>query len=275
MEGTGGREYRWLRDALQEDTDIRCIPMVVNSQRASRPSLQRLDDRFRGFPETREELFEFDVVICSDISRGAFTPEQISWTVELVAERGGGFVMIGGFTSFGSGGWDRTPWEQLIPFDMAGRRDYLNQSFRVSVPIEAEPHPIWKLLDDPIRNRAALATMPRFGGTNLISRVKPAATLLGNTQSPLSQVGIMPVFACETFGRGRTFAMSTDSTSGWGQLSSRNGAKEITATIANSGGMSSAGSPRIHVLLSSRLIVHTDQVIYTTRRADSGCGGSL
>ena len=46
------------------------------------------------------------MVICSDIARTAFTPEQLDWTVELVGKRGGGFAMVGGFTSFGSGGWD-------------------------------------------------------------------------------------------------------------------------------------------------------------------------
>ena len=60
------------------------------------------------------------MIICSDISRGAFTPEQLEWTVELVNKRGGGFVMIGGNRSFGSGGWDQTVWDGLIPVDMSG-----------------------------------------------------------------------------------------------------------------------------------------------------------
>ena len=218
MEGTGGgNEYRWLRDALQEDSDIECVATIVNDQYASRPTLQRVDDPYRGFPSTRSELFEYDVVICSDISQTAFTPEQIDWTVDLVGKRGGGFVMIGGHTSFGSGGWDRTEWEQLIPLDMTGRRDYLNQNFRVEVPPTSESHPIWKLLDDPQQNRAALDAMPQFLGTNLITRLKPAAILLGQTQTPLQQVGIMPVFACQTYGRGRTFAMATDTTADWGK----------------------------------------------------------
>lgn len=263
MEGTAGQEYRWLRDALQEDSDIRCVSMTVNNQYASRPSLQRVDDRFRGFPATREELFKFDVVICSDILRSAFTPEQIAWTVELVDKRGGGFVMIGGHTSFGSGGWDRTPWEQLIPFDMTGRRDYLAQSFRVAIPEESQSHPIWKLLDDPDQNRRALAAMPAFSGTNLISRVKPAATLLGSTQTPLSRVGIMPVFACETYGRGRTFAMSTDTTLSWGRVFEsqwgqgdnryfRKFWRNVVRWLAEN----SRASQR-------RLLVQTDQVIYS------------
>jgi uncharacterized membrane protein len=263
MEGTTGNEYRWIRDALQEDSDIRCVPMVVNNQYATRPRLQRVDDPYRGYPATREELFEYDVVICSDISYQAFTPEQIDWTVELVNSRGGGFAMVGGHTSFGSGGWDRTPWEKLIPFDMTGRRDYLNQTFAVEIPTEAVSHPIWNLLDDPIQNQTALAAMPSFTGTNLISRVKPAATLLGQSGSPLSRVGVMPIFACETFGRGRTFALSSDSTAAWGYYFEtqwgendnryfRKFWRNVVRWLAE------------HSLASQRrLIVHTDQVIYS------------
>lgn len=216
MEGTQGSEYRWLQEALHEDTDIECVAMVVNDQYAARPRLQRVDDPYRGFPTTREELFEYDVVICSDISQAAFTPEQIDWVVELVNRRGGGFAMVGGHTAFGSGGWDRTTWEKLIPFDMSGQRSYLAVRFRVRVPEAAESHPIWRLLEDPAANRRALDAMPQFLGTNRISRIKPAATLLGETYAPLPQAGVMPVFACETYGRGRTFGMSTDTTVSWG-----------------------------------------------------------
>ena len=128
---------------------------------------------------------------------------------------------------------------------------------------EAQSHPIWKLLEDPEQNRAALVAMPRFTGTNLISRVKPAATLLGRTSSPLSRVGIMPVFACETFGRGRTFAMSTDTTQAWGRyFESQWGEgdnryyRKFWRNVIRWLAENSRASQR-------RLIVHTDQVIYS------------
>ena len=212
MEGSPNNEQRWIRDALQEDPDIECLSMIVNQQYVQRQRLQRVGDSYRGYPTTREELFRFDVVICSDISQGAFTREQIDWTVELVGDRGGGFAMVGGHTSFGAGGWDQTAWDKLIPFDMTGRRDYLNVTFRVQIPPEAQTHPIWRLLDDPVQNRRALQAMPSFRGTNLIARVKPAAKLLGQSSRELPRVGQMPIFGCESYGRGRTFAMATDST---------------------------------------------------------------
>ncbi len=220
LEGTGNAEYRWVRDALVEDKDIECVALVADQQFVQRPRLVRVDDSYRGFPATREELLQFDCVICSDISIGAFTREQLDWTVELVDKRGGGFMMIGGMTSFGAGGWDQTVWDQLIPADMQGGvvgRGWLYHTFRVKIPPEALSHPIWKIVEDPEKNRQVLAAMPPFHGTNFMQRLKPAATLLAESSSPIPQAGIMPIFAVQPYGRGRTFAFAPDTTADWGR----------------------------------------------------------
>jgi hypothetical protein len=96
------------------------------------------------------------------------------------------------------------------------RSGYYDGSFRVMIPSQAIEHPIWRIVDEPIRNRDALARMPMFGGTNLTERLKPAATALGLSEAPLPGSGVVTVFSCQSFGRGRTFAMATDSTVAWG-----------------------------------------------------------
>ncbi len=220
MEGTGGTEYRWVRDALMEDKDIECVSLVADQQYVQRPRLVRVDDAYRGFPATREELLQFDCVICSDISIGAFTREQLDWTVELVDKQGGGFMMVGGITSFGAGGWDQTVWDQLIPVDMTGGpigRGWLYHNFNVKIPEEALTHPIWKIVEDPAQNRRVLEAMPLFFGTNYMQRLKPAATILAVSATPIPQAGIMPIFACQSYGRGRTFAFAPDTTADWGR----------------------------------------------------------
>ena len=220
MEGTGGTEFRWVHDALQEDKDIQCVTMVADQQYVQRPRLMRVDDALRGFPATREELLEYDCVICSDISIGAFTREQLEWTVELVNQRGGGFMMVGGITSFGAGGWDQTVWDQLIPVDMRGGRvgsGYVYHQFKVKIPDEAASHPIWRIVEDPAQNRRVLDAMPVFLGTNYMQRLKPAATALAMSATAIPQAGIMPIFACQTYGRGRTFAFAPDTTADWGR----------------------------------------------------------
>ena len=223
MEATLGNEYHWLRDALVEDPTIECVAMEVNAQYVENQQLHRVGDPGRGYPETREELFHYDVVICSDINRNAFTQEQLDWTVDLVARRGGGFAMIGGRTSFGAGQWDQTVWDQLIPVKMSGDRPgsygrgFGEVHFQVLIPPTAERHPIWRIAEDPQENANILAAMPQFYGTNLIDRVKPGATVLGLTDRPMPGAGVMPVFACQQYGRGRTLAMTTDTTADWGR----------------------------------------------------------
>lgn len=220
MEGTAADEYRWVRDALQEDKDIECVSLVADQQYVQRPRLTRVGDAYKGFPATREELLEYDCVICSDISIGAFTREQLDWTVELVSDRGGGFMMVGGMTSFGAGGWDQTVWDQLIPVDMTGGRignGWVYHQFQVKIPDEAATHPIWRIVEDPVQNRRVLDAMPMFLGTNYMQRLKPAATLLAVSGTPIPQAGIMPIFAIQTYGRGRTFAFAPDTTADWGR----------------------------------------------------------
>jgi uncharacterized membrane protein len=218
MEGTLSNEYHFVHDALNEDPDIECISVEVNNQYALKPTLHRVNDPQRGFPTTREELFTFDVVICSDIAKAAFTPQQIDWTVELVAKRGGGFIMIGGNTSFGAGDWDRTPWDALIPVEMSQvRGTYWVQPFRIEIPAAVESHPIWKIVEDPVKNREILRRMPPFSGTNLVRRIKPGATALGFSERAFDANGKLPIFSCEPYGQGRTFAMTTDTTVDWGR----------------------------------------------------------
>ncbi len=96
------------------------------------------------------------------------------------------------------------------------RSPFYDGSFQVVIPPRAADHPIWRIVDDPARNRRVLARMPMFHGTNLIDRLKPAATALGLSNGPLPGSGVVTVFSCQSFGRGRTFAMATDSTFAWG-----------------------------------------------------------
>jgi hypothetical protein len=51
MEGTThGREWAWVRDALQEDPRIECVTATLDNQYVARPRILRIDDPYRGFP---------------------------------------------------------------------------------------------------------------------------------------------------------------------------------------------------------------------------------
>ena len=96
-------------------------------------------------------------------------------------------------------------------------RGWLYHQFAITVPEEAMKHPIWRILEDPEQNKQAIAKMPVFLGTNYMQRLKPAATVLANSSTPIPQAGIMPIFADQPYGRGRTFAFAPDTTADWGR----------------------------------------------------------
>lgn len=177
-------------------------------------------DLTKGYPRTREELYQYDAVICSDIPRVAFTDEQIRWTVDFVAERGGAFIMVGGKSSFGSGLWDQTPWDSLIPLDMAGaERGLTFDQFKPYWPPEAIQHPILAQLplDTGETLEGILSAHPLFLGTNFVTRAKPAATVIMRQGA----ADAMPIMAVQSFGKGRTMGFASDVTFYWGTFHNR------------------------------------------------------
>lgn len=73
-------------------------------------------------PQTAEGLRPYDLVVFHDV--GARTvPAAAQRAVEEYVERhGGGFVMVGGENSFGTGGWGGTPIEHTLPVRFEGER---------------------------------------------------------------------------------------------------------------------------------------------------------
>jgi uncharacterized membrane protein len=206
-------EYEFLSQAFAEDGLIETEVFTVDEQRAEGGRLYCIRRPEVGFPTRREDLMTFDVVICSDINRTIFSDQQLAWTVELVADQGGGFCMIGGHTSFGAGKWDRTTWEQLIPVDMQTEAEgHVWETVVPTIPEEVRTHPIWHLDADRDRNVRILAAHPPFMGFNLVNRAKPAARVLA-----LHQGRSMPLIAVQPYGRGRSMAFVSDAAGGWAE----------------------------------------------------------
>ncbi len=221
MEGTNHKDKRWpemmdyefIPAALKEAGNIDVDIFTVDEQLPTGGHLFQVGNEKRGYPTTREELFGYDVVICSDINRSIFTDDQIEWTRQLVADNGGGFAMIGGYTAFGAGGWDKTAWEQLIPVDMATKDEgYVWEDIPIVIPPAAKQHPVWHMADDPAENDRILAAHPHFTGTNLVNRAKPGAQILAYWEKK-----DMPIICVQSYGKGRSMAFASDAAGGWSE----------------------------------------------------------
>lgn len=232
MEGSGMQggvcQPLYLKHALESapDIDVKVLhcdqygsPPHMHSQIAfvdpkDGSKIFRVQNPTLGYPRTLEELLNYDVVICSDIPKEAFTGEQLKFTEEFVTKFGGGFVMIGGNTSFGSGGYDRTVIDRIVPVEMSTSRDSHTTTFQAAVPDKAWSHPIMQLGSNEKENREIWTEkFPALRGFNQVDRLKPGAVDLLR----YSEFGNALILAAQEVGKGRTMAFTTDTTYLWGQ----------------------------------------------------------
>lgn len=239
MEGSVPSETAYLRDGLEADPEMevhalhfpgdRPVPVLAAQARAVRGRDMRVfRDQVgrdvpsvchptRGYPKTLEELLAFDVVIFSDIIKEAFSPEQLDATVAFVEEFGGGFVMVGGVSSFGAGEYEKTVIDKLMPIEVANRSDPIFRPIEVEVTETGFQHPIMQVGATAEETRDAWTrSFPGFFGLNYVRRAKPGAFVLARSRSPLRQTNGLVLFAVQQIGRGRTMAFTSDTTRDWG-----------------------------------------------------------
>ena len=220
IEGRDRWEHQYLVEALEEDKDVEVTPLFRDDVEAAREAgIGWIADPDKGFPSTKRGLYEYDVIISSDIDIEKFTGEQLAHMVAFVAEHGGGFAMVGGWTAFGSGGYDESVIDKLLPVDMDGRGDgyYDDIEFAWELTPDGWDHPIMQIDTDRERNRRIWAELPDFKGFNKVTRAKPAATTLAVHPTYRTPFGKRVILAVQHYGKGRAMAFTPDTTAGWGE----------------------------------------------------------
>ncbi|MDB6175761.1 MAG: hypothetical protein JWL59_5072 [Chthoniobacteraceae bacterium] len=207
-DATGEIEYECLTPVSEYQNSPNLIGVTFSNG-------EMIPDKSRNFPKTREELYRFDVMMISDVPVGNFSTEQMEWVVDWVVERGGGFLMGGGYTSFDVGRYDQTPWERITPVDMLAFGDGFNeQRFKVEIPKSVRKHPTWRIVPDPGQNDEILNLHPDFTGMNRVRRAKPGALVLMTRPGMNGE----PVIAAQQYGRGRSIAYLGDPNGGWAKF---------------------------------------------------------
>jgi hypothetical protein len=139
-------------------------------------------------------------------------------TAKLVEEFGGGFVMIGGNTAFGSGGYQQTVLDRFVPVAMESGEDTAYNSFQMAIPPGVLSHPLMAI-GETAQETEAIWTVkfPRLYGYNRVGRAKPGAVVLGVDPTQRTLWGPRIILAAQEVGRGRTMAFTSDTTRLWGR----------------------------------------------------------
>jgi uncharacterized membrane protein len=235
--GGPGPQQRFVRDALARSPDIVLERRLVTYEPLSVDLTEVIRDG------------DFDVVIVDDVDVQGLS--HASW--QLIADRvrrGMGLAMLGGYHSFGPGGFRDTPLDEVLPINIGpAQRQNFGEAVRTDVhlagPVRMRPaaplglrHPIMQLegsggagrgpgaggrgsgqnanRNSGTGNLGSWSQLPSLDGANLIERreLKRNAQILIEADNPQRN----PLLVVGQTGDGRTLAFAGDSTWRWPML---------------------------------------------------------
>lgn len=215
-------DERFLRQFLKQNPNVDLVSFFI--LRTAENAQVAPNNEMSLIPFPTRELFEdqlgsFDLVIFQNFNYQPYNMSQYLGRVADYVRQGGGFVMVGGELSFSSGAYHNTPLEDVLPLMLLphGPPELLlnTDPFQVELSDAGRRHPITQLAFDPAINQERWEKLPSLEGTNLSTGARPGATVLG-THPRLRAAGQpMPVIAIQEVEKGRSMAVTTDSTWKW------------------------------------------------------------
>jgi uncharacterized membrane protein len=223
--GGPGQEQRYVRAALARSPDIVVERRLINYDPAGVDLVEAIRDG------------DYDVVLLDDVDIQGLS--QPTW--QAMAERvrrGMGLAMLGGYHSFGPGGFRDSPLDQVLPINIGrAQRQNFGEAVRDDVhlpgPIRIQPaaplglrHPIMQISSGASPTAPGSAAglsaadastvwqqLPLLDGANLFdgSQLKRNAQILAKADDPQQH----PLLVAGQAGDGRTLAFAGDSTWRW------------------------------------------------------------
>lgn len=212
-------EYRYLKNALIRDHSVEVSCWL---QSADPDFIQEGNRPIRRFPTDREELYQFDVVVCSDVDFSRMNDAQIQALSGFVEDLGGG-IFFGAGPVHGLKGLGGTLLEKLLPVTTAsngvrGGHGPFTEAFQLQLTPEGLRHPILRMEGDPDENFKRWNLLPGFFWYLPVRGAKPGALTLAVHPYERNDSGNHVMLAAQLYGAGRTIFLASDSTWRWRYL---------------------------------------------------------
>ncbi len=217
-------DVRALRQMLKSDPNVDLISFFILRTQDSVGLVP--NDEMSLIPFPTRELFEqqlpsFDLIILQNFEYLPYGIGDYLENIRSYVEGGGGLAMLGGATSFSSGGYYGTPVAAALPVELYGPFDsgpvLDTQRFAPQLTEAGVMHPVTSLRYVAEDNLATWKALPQLDGVNLVAGAKPDATVLAVHPRLKTKSGKpMPVIVAGDYGKGRSLAVTTDSLWRWG-----------------------------------------------------------
>jgi uncharacterized membrane protein len=217
IEGVVRPEYKPLKSVLETDPNVELLSLVQVKRGEFLQSGSMTGMNLGGFPQTIEDMRRFDVFILGDLDRSYFTVPQMENLKTAISE-GRGLVMLGGYASFGPGGYEGTPVEEILPVQVGPRNiGQETMPFVLKLTPEGLNHPIFNNTRDffQYQSDTPKEKLPLLKGCNILVRPRPGASILAVHPDRANEAGSLIVLAVQQYGKGRTAAFAADTTYQW------------------------------------------------------------
>ncbi len=226
VEGHPRHEYKFIRRAAEGDDALRLATYLkTGPQKFLRQGIESPQELVDGFPQKKEDLFKYAAIVLGDIPHSFFSADHLSMIRQFVAERGGGFLMLGGSTAFEEN-YIGSPLADILPVTLLDtaqlspqlREAAASEKFSLRLTAEGEHTALLRLGLNGVPNRQLWEKMPQLQGINVTGPAKPGATVLAVHPTLTLRDEPLPVMAYERYGRGRSMVIATASTWRWQML---------------------------------------------------------
>ena len=198
-------EPQFICDALGKDPRISLFPVWLRG-------LEKPDDDVRDL--FRFDQRNYDAIIFGDVSAaqlGNLGPNILEQIERMVFEKGTGFMMLGGYQSFGNGDWKGTPIEKLLPvlLDAQGQIDNPLKMVPTDDGLRRYSY-ILKVTNQAQETNQAWAKLKELDGQTKLGSLRPGlSSVLAESDRK------NPLLVTQNYGKGRTLAFAADTTYKW------------------------------------------------------------
>ena len=192
-------DYRFLMRAIERSPDIQVEGWVI--RRAPQGEKSEIDD-------SRFAQGRYNVYVLSDLPAEFLTPKQQSLLVDAVVKGGAGFMMLGGRSSFGAGGWAGTPIETILPAIIHPGDGELEPPGGIKfVPsTQGLDSYVLQIGSNRAETQKLWEALPPILGSNRFLELKGSAQVLATSPAPDAE----PLMVAMETGKSRTIAYGGD-----------------------------------------------------------------
>lgn len=210
-------EFRELKALLEREKTVELKTVLQDSD----PEYAQEDlSALPHFPVTKEELFQYDVLVFGDVNPGYLSTSVLDNLRDFVGERGRGMLFVAG-PYFNPAAYRGTTLETLLPIELEGLKvpttdAPLAESFRPELTVEGRKgSAIFRFADSERESQEVWQFLPGFFWMVEAREVKPGAIVYATHPVHTAARGKVPLIVTQRFGNGKVLFHATDELWRW------------------------------------------------------------